>query len=62
METQHFSLLGLLAIFFLVSRVFGITTDIVRFDENYEITWGYDHVLSLNQGREIQLSMDLSSG
>lgn len=32
------------------------------FDSNYEITWGDFNVLSLNQGSEIQLSMDKSSG
>ncbi|XP_020227782.1 xyloglucan endotransglucosylase/hydrolase protein 2 [Cajanus cajan] len=32
------------------------------FDQNYEVTWGGDHVLSLNQGKEIQLTMDNSSG
>ncbi|XP_059625210.1 xyloglucan endotransglucosylase/hydrolase protein 2-like [Cornus florida] len=32
------------------------------FDVNYSITWGNDHVLPLNQGREIQLSMDKFSG
>ncbi|XP_057965438.1 xyloglucan endotransglucosylase/hydrolase protein 2-like [Malania oleifera] len=32
------------------------------FDENYYITWGNDHVQSLDQGRELQLSMDRSSG
>ncbi|XP_018847735.1 xyloglucan endotransglucosylase/hydrolase protein 2-like [Juglans regia] len=37
-------------------------TDIISFYENYNVTWGFDHVLSLNQGREIQLSMDSSSG
>ncbi|OAY32844.2 xyloglucan endotransglucosylase/hydrolase protein 2 [Manihot esculenta] len=35
---------------------------ITSFDENYEVTWGFDHVLSLNQGTQIQLSMDTSSG
>lgn len=35
---------------------------ITSFDENYELTWGFDHVLSLNQGTQIQLSMDTSSG
>ncbi|XP_059433533.1 xyloglucan endotransglucosylase/hydrolase protein 2-like [Corylus avellana] len=34
----------------------------ISFDQNYKVTWGFDHVLSLNQGREIQLSMDISSG
>ncbi|XP_077236671.1 xyloglucan endotransglucosylase/hydrolase protein 2-like [Tasmannia lanceolata] len=32
------------------------------FDQNYVIQWGGDHVLSLDQGREIQLYMDKSSG
>ncbi|XVE78105.1 hypothetical protein DITRI_Ditri13aG0117200 [Diplodiscus trichospermus] len=62
MEMQYFSMLALLSVFLLHGRVFGNTDDNVTFDENYEITWGYDHVLPLNQGREIQLSMDLSSG
>lgn len=30
------------------------------FDENYVATWG--QVLKLNQGKEVQLSMDQSSG
>ncbi|XP_027927103.1 xyloglucan endotransglucosylase/hydrolase protein 2-like [Vigna unguiculata] len=33
-----------------------------RFDQNYEVIWGDDHVVSLNQGRQIQLTMDNSSG
>ncbi|PON70827.1 Xyloglucan endotransglucosylase/hydrolase [Parasponia andersonii] len=37
-------------------------TDNTSFDQNYQVTWGFDHVLSSNQGREIQLSMDKSSG
>ncbi|CAL9225018.1 unnamed protein product [Arabidopsis halleri] len=32
------------------------------FDENYVVTWGQDHVLKLNQGKEVQLSMVYSSG
>ncbi|CAN0915395.1 Xyloglucan endotransglucosylase/hydrolase protein 2, partial [Linum grandiflorum] len=32
------------------------------FDENYGVTWGYDHVSQINQGTEVQLSMDRSSG
>ncbi|KAM7527414.1 hypothetical protein LguiB_030824 [Lonicera macranthoides] len=34
----------------------------LSFDVGYGITWGNDHVTSLNQGKEIQLSMDKSSG
>nr|KAJ0185560.1 hypothetical protein LSAT_V11C900460460 [Lactuca sativa] len=32
------------------------------FDENYKIIWGNQHVQLLNQGREVQLSLDKSSG
>ena len=38
------------------------SADNTSFDKNYQVTWGFDHVLSLNQGREVQLSMDTSSG
>lgn len=55
-----FSLLFLLTLLDLVLSSEG--TDIISFYENYNVTWGFDHVLSLNQGREIQLSMDSSSG
>ena len=34
----------------------------IGFDENYKVIWGGDHVVSLNQGKEIQLSMDRVSG
>ncbi|KAL9436294.1 hypothetical protein AB3S75_022360 [Citrus x aurantiifolia] len=50
-------------VFLLLSRVIAAATKSdVKFDQNYYITWGNDHVLSLNQGRAIQLSMDRSSG
>ncbi|KAL3604714.1 hypothetical protein D5086_005573 [Populus alba] len=32
------------------------------FYQNYDITWGYDHVKSLDGGRQIQLSLDNASG
>lgn len=32
------------------------------FDVNYYVTWGSSNVLSLDEGGEIQLSMDKSSG
>lgn len=52
-----------LFVFLLLSRVIAAATKSdVKFDQNYYITWGNDHVLSLNQGRAIQLSMDRSSG
>ncbi|KAI3932827.1 hypothetical protein MKX01_031809 [Papaver californicum] len=34
----------------------------VGFDKNYKITWGNNHVSSLDQGQTIQLSLDNSSG
>lgn len=34
----------------------------VSFDQNYHITWGSSHVTSLNEGREIHISMDNVSG
>jgi len=34
----------------------------IDFDVNYVVTWGQDHILKLNQGKEVQLSMDYSSG
>lgn len=34
----------------------------IDFDVHYVVTWGQDHILKLNQGKEVQLSMDQSSG
>ena len=34
----------------------------VSFDMNYHVTWGNEHVLFLDQRREVQLSMDQASG
>ncbi|KAE8668770.1 Xyloglucan endotransglucosylase/hydrolase protein 2 [Hibiscus syriacus] len=34
----------------------------VSFDKNYHITWGNSHVKSINQGNQIDLLMDQSSG
>ncbi|CAL2280191.1 unnamed protein product [Prunus armeniaca] len=46
----------------LVGGTIASNNDDSAFDKNYEITWGNDHVLSLDQGREIQLSLDSHSG
>ncbi|CAN1318402.1 Xyloglucan endotransglucosylase/hydrolase protein 2 [Linum perenne] len=32
------------------------------FEMNYGVTWGYDHFSSINQGTQVQLSMDKASG
>ncbi|XP_031285504.1 xyloglucan endotransglucosylase/hydrolase protein 2-like [Pistacia vera] len=61
---------GLLSFFVLLGGVFAqsnysdsyYSDSDSSFDQNYYITWGNDHVRSLNEGREIQLSMDRSSG
>jgi len=57
MDSQFF-------IFLLLLRVVvqGKMDTETRFDQNYEVIWGDDHVVSLNQGRQIQLTMDNSSG
>lgn len=36
--------------------------DSTSFDQNYAVTWGNNNILKLDGGREIQLSMDKSSG
>ncbi|EXB99131.1 Xyloglucan endotransglucosylase/hydrolase protein 2 [Morus notabilis] len=59
------SALDMFFVFFVIGGwglIASKNTDISTFDQNYQVTWGFDHVLSLNQGREIQLSMDNSSG
>ncbi|KAF8365200.1 hypothetical protein HHK36_032792 [Tetracentron sinense] len=55
------SLLSLF-VFVLVGRVLGSMPTESSFDQYYNISWGDGHFLSLDQGREIQLSMDNSSG
>nr|XP_004292365.2 PREDICTED: xyloglucan endotransglucosylase/hydrolase protein 2-like [Fragaria vesca subsp. vesca] len=49
-------------IFFLVLSVMSEAFDDVRFDENYVVRYGNDHISKLDQGREVQLSLDLASG
>lgn len=46
-------------------KTFFLLSDVVRnasFDENYDVTWGNDRVLFLNQGQVVQLSLDQASG
>ncbi|XP_057482993.1 xyloglucan endotransglucosylase/hydrolase protein 2-like [Actinidia eriantha] len=50
------------SLFAIVLLSSGARTTDSSFDVNYYVTWGNNHVLSLNQGREIQLSMDNTSG
>lgn len=57
---------GFVLVLFLFIRVHGVINininQEVSFDKNYVVTWGQDHVLKVNQGKEVQLSMDHSSG
>ncbi|KAF9688400.1 hypothetical protein SADUNF_Sadunf02G0193400 [Salix dunnii] len=48
--------------FLLIGGVLARRNGDASFDQNYDITWGYDRVLSLDEGRQIQLSLDNSSG
>ncbi|KAI3678702.1 hypothetical protein L6452_38005 [Arctium lappa] len=46
-------------------EMFFLLSDAARdaiFDENYNVTWGRDHILFFKRGREVQLSLDHLSG
>jgi len=53
---------GFLLLLFLLFIGEAVHASSASFDENYQITWGYDHITPLHGGQEIQLSMDASSG
>ncbi|XP_058114276.1 xyloglucan endotransglucosylase/hydrolase protein 2-like [Magnolia sinica] len=56
------TILGLFLLFSLGGVVAeGLSND-PNFNYNYAVTFGGDHVVSLDQGREIQLTMDKSTG
>ncbi|KAL1200400.1 putative xyloglucan endotransglucosylase/hydrolase protein 1 [Cardamine amara subsp. amara] len=66
---ENISIFGFVSVLFLIIRfdtsingVRGINQNIVGFDENYVVTWGQNNFLKLNQGKEVQLSMDHVSG
>lgn len=44
----------------IITGVMGVQDK--RFDENYAVTWGNEHVKFMNEGRDVELSMDPSSG
>ncbi|XP_027337101.1 xyloglucan endotransglucosylase/hydrolase protein 2-like [Abrus precatorius] len=58
------SLIFVFLLFLVFHVIFakGSNSDEIRFDQNYKVVWGGNHVLPLNQGKEIQLSLDNSSG
>ncbi|KAK7304509.1 hypothetical protein VNO77_42390 [Canavalia gladiata] len=62
----HMRSLIFVFLLFLVAHVFpiakGSSSEQISFNQNYMVTWGGSHVVFLNQGKEIQLAMDKSSG
>ncbi|GAB4841348.1 hypothetical protein Ancab_022075 [Ancistrocladus abbreviatus] len=52
----------LVASLLLISGVVWSSSQSTNFYDNYQITWGYDHVSVLNQESEVQLSFDKYSG
>lgn len=60
---MDYFLLVLLILLLIINVVTtGRAKDDVNFDENYAVTWGGDHVVYMNQGKDIQISMDKASG
>lgn len=60
-----YSPLFLLVLFVLVVRKHDVgeaAEDDVSFDQNYVVRYGNDHFLKLNQGRDVQLSLDQTTG
>ncbi|CAI9300818.1 unnamed protein product [Lactuca saligna] len=60
-------MVALLDFFFFLSAdatrtIGGFDQKNVAFDQNYNVTWGNHHAQLLNQGKEVQLSLDQSSG
>ncbi|KAA8548398.1 hypothetical protein F0562_000082 [Nyssa sinensis] len=54
-----------LASFFLlvfVREIFAVKQHGPSYDQNYNIAYGGDHVFPQHQGRDVQLSLDKSSG
>ncbi|KAK2662378.1 hypothetical protein Ddye_000952 [Dipteronia dyeriana] len=57
------SLFAFVVVVVVVSSVNAIgRVDNTSFYDNYHLTWGFDHALLTNQEKEIQLSIDTSSG
>lgn len=34
----------------------------ISFDTNYNVTWGFDHALRMDEGKQMQIYMDKYSG
>lgn len=48
-------------VFFLFCGVM-LANGEVGFDENYQVTWGFDHALRENGGRQMQIYLDQYTG
>ncbi|XP_031492662.1 xyloglucan endotransglucosylase/hydrolase protein 2-like [Nymphaea colorata] len=64
MASMAFQVFAAILLFSFLASVLSVTNGSgdVAFDVNYSISWGADHVVSLNQGSEIHLTMDSNSG
>ncbi|XP_061362717.1 xyloglucan endotransglucosylase/hydrolase protein 2-like [Gastrolobium bilobum] len=60
MSSLKFAFLLFLLVHGVLAR--GSRREEISFDQNYKVIYGGNHVVSLNQGKEIQLMMDSSSG
>ncbi|KAK3043181.1 hypothetical protein RJ639_001614 [Escallonia herrerae] len=58
---DHF-LLSLFAALLFSALLLAIRADENTFDQNYNVTWGFDHATFLDQGKEVQLLIDQYSG
>nr|XP_043638330.1 xyloglucan endotransglucosylase/hydrolase protein 2-like [Erigeron canadensis] len=55
------SLMMVLILFEVFFNISAISKN-ASFDQNYQVTWGRDRILFFKHGREVQLSLDQSSG
>ncbi|CAJ2632456.1 unnamed protein product [Trifolium pratense] len=62
MSSLIFIFLLVIVLHVVLAREIRRNEEIISFDQNYKVTWGDNHVMSINQGKEIQLTMDYSSG
>ncbi|XP_073290626.1 xyloglucan endotransglucosylase/hydrolase protein 2-like [Primulina huaijiensis] len=54
--------LAVLALVMCGVLVINVGAKDIKFDANYVVRWGNGHVFTINQGREVQLSLDKYSG
>ncbi|KZV25704.1 hypothetical protein F511_04765 [Dorcoceras hygrometricum] len=55
-------LTALIPLALCVAQVINVGAEAIKFDTNYVVRWGNDHVFTINQGRQVQLSLDKYSG